>query len=75
MVSKLKVKPFQSVNSPLDAPVINRRPSGVHLKKMIEILEKIKQITNKQKKNIYQVILFLHKHKTLDEDLYWEQRE
>lgn len=30
MVSKLKVKPFQSVNSPELAPVINRRPSGVH---------------------------------------------
>lgn len=32
MVSKLKVSPFQRVNSPLDAPVINRRPSGVHWK-------------------------------------------
>lgn len=30
IVSKLKVKPFQSVNSPELAPVISRRPSGVH---------------------------------------------
>ena len=29
MVSKLKVSPFQRVNSPLDAPVISLRPSGV----------------------------------------------
>jgi len=29
MVSKLKVRPFHSVNSPLDAPVTRRRPSGV----------------------------------------------
>lgn len=29
IVSKLKVKPFQSVNSPELAPVTNRRPSGV----------------------------------------------
>ncbi|KAH9412846.1 hypothetical protein DERP_009828 [Dermatophagoides pteronyssinus] len=29
-VSKLNVKPFQRVNSPLDDPVIKRRPSGVH---------------------------------------------
>lgn len=31
MVSKLKVSPFQSVNSPLDAPVTKRLPSGVHV--------------------------------------------
>lgn len=31
MVSKLNVAPFQSVNSPLDAPVMRRLPSGVHL--------------------------------------------
>lgn len=30
MVSKLKVSPFHSVNSPLEAPVTRRRPSGVH---------------------------------------------
>jgi hypothetical protein len=30
MVSKLNVRPFQRVNSPELAPVINRRPSGVH---------------------------------------------
>lgn len=30
MVSKLNVKPFQRVNSPELAPVIKRRPSGVH---------------------------------------------
>lgn len=30
MVSKLKVSPFHKVNSPLDAPVTRRRPSGVH---------------------------------------------
>ena len=29
MVSKLKVRPFHKVNSPLDAPVINLLPSGV----------------------------------------------
>ena len=29
MVSKLKVSPFQRVNSPLEAPVMSRRPSGV----------------------------------------------
>ena len=32
IVSKLKVSPFHRVNSPLEAPVINRRPSGVHYK-------------------------------------------
>lgn len=31
MVSKLKVSPFHKVNSPLEAPVTNRLPSGVHL--------------------------------------------
>lgn len=30
MVSKLNVRPFQSVNSPELAPVTNRLPSGVH---------------------------------------------
>lgn len=30
MVSKLKVRPFHSVNSPLEAPVTRRLPSGVH---------------------------------------------
>lgn len=30
MVSKLKVKPFHSVNSPELAPVTKRLPSGVH---------------------------------------------
>lgn len=30
MVSKLKVRPFQRVNSPLVEPVRTRRPSGVH---------------------------------------------
>lgn len=30
IVSKLNVSPFQRVNSPDDAPVTNRRPSGVH---------------------------------------------
>lgn len=30
MVSKLKVSPFHKVNSPLEAPVTNRLPSGVH---------------------------------------------
>lgn len=30
IVSKLNVKPFHKVNSPELAPVINRRPSGVH---------------------------------------------
>lgn len=30
MVSKLKVSPFHRVNSPLEAPVTRRRPSGVH---------------------------------------------
>lgn len=29
IVSKLKVRPFHKVNSPLDAPVTRRRPSGV----------------------------------------------
>jgi hypothetical protein len=29
IVSKLKVRPFQSVNSPDEAPVISLRPSGV----------------------------------------------
>lgn len=31
MVSKLKVSPFHKVNSPLEAPVTNLLPSGVHL--------------------------------------------
>lgn len=30
IVSKLKVRPFQRVNSPLEAPVTNLLPSGVH---------------------------------------------
>lgn len=30
MVSKLKVSPFHKVNSPLEAPVTSRLPSGVH---------------------------------------------
>lgn len=30
IVSKLNVNPFHSVNSPDDAPVTKRRPSGVH---------------------------------------------
>lgn len=30
MVSKLKVNPFHNVNSPVEAPVTRRRPSGVH---------------------------------------------
>lgn len=30
IVSKLKVSPFHKVNSPLEAPVTNRLPSGVH---------------------------------------------
>lgn len=29
MVSKLKVRPFHNVNSPLEAPVTSRLPSGV----------------------------------------------
>ena len=32
IVSKLNVNPFHRVNSPLEAPVINRRPSGVHVR-------------------------------------------
>lgn len=30
IVSKLNVSPFHRVNSPLDAPVTSRLPSGVH---------------------------------------------
>jgi hypothetical protein len=30
IVSKLKVSPFHRVNSPLEAPVTNLLPSGVH---------------------------------------------
>lgn len=30
IVSKLKVSPFHKVNSPLEAPVTKRLPSGVH---------------------------------------------
>uniref|UniRef100_A0A1I7WWZ4 Uncharacterized protein n=1 Tax=Heterorhabditis bacteriophora TaxID=37862 RepID=A0A1I7WWZ4_HETBA len=30
IVSKLNAVPFQRVNSPVDAPVIKRLPSGVH---------------------------------------------
>lgn len=36
MVSKLKVSPFHRVNSPLEAPVTRRRPSGVHWRKQID---------------------------------------
>ena len=32
IVSKLKVSPFHSVNSPEEAPVTRRRPSGVQAK-------------------------------------------
>lgn len=35
IVSKLKVSPFHKVNSPLDAPVTKRLPSGVHCKRKI----------------------------------------
>mmetsp|Transcript_26849 Transcript_26849/g.70498 ORF Transcript_26849/g.70498 Transcript_26849/m.70498 type:complete len:246 (+) Transcript_26849:966-1703(+) len=35
IVSKLNVSPFHSVNSPVDAPVISLRPSGVHLRQKI----------------------------------------
>lgn len=35
IVSKLKVKPFHKVNSPLEAPVNSRFPSGVHFKSFI----------------------------------------
>lgn len=45
MVSKLKVSPFQRVNSPLDEPVTNLRPSGVqrtqkigHLILLVDVL-------------------------------------
>lgn len=33
IVSKLNVRPFHSVNSPLEAPVTNLLPSGVHCNK------------------------------------------
>lgn len=36
MVSKLKVRPFHRVNSPLEAPVTRRRPSGVHWRKQMD---------------------------------------
>lgn len=38
MVSKLNVSPFHRVNSPLEAPVTRRRPSGVHWRKQINSL-------------------------------------
>jgi hypothetical protein len=45
MVSKLKVRPFQRVNSPLDEPVTSLLPSGVqrtqnigHLILLVEVL-------------------------------------
>jgi hypothetical protein len=34
MVSKLKVKPFHKVNSPLVDPVSTLRPSGVHCERI-----------------------------------------
>lgn len=47
IVSKLKVNPFQRVNSPELAPVTNRRPSGVqanvkmgHLILLVAVLTK-----------------------------------
>lgn len=42
IVSKLNVSPFHRVNSPLDAPVIKRRPSGVHFSKTGKILFSVK---------------------------------
>lgn len=38
MVSKLNVSPFHRVNSPLEAPVTRRRPSGVHWREQINRL-------------------------------------
>ena len=38
MVSKLNVRPFHNVNSPLEAPVISRLPSGVHYKQTLRII-------------------------------------
>lgn len=38
MVSKLNVSPFHRVNSPLEAPVTRRRPSGVHWRKQMNSL-------------------------------------
>mmetsp|Transcript_10763 Transcript_10763/g.39534 ORF Transcript_10763/g.39534 Transcript_10763/m.39534 type:complete len:244 (+) Transcript_10763:351-1082(+) len=37
MVSKLNVRPFHSVNSPVCAPVSSRRPSGVHTSAQIGV--------------------------------------
>lgn len=39
IVSKLKVSPFHKVNSPLEAPVTNRLPSGVHWGKKKDIIQ------------------------------------
>lgn len=41
MVSKLNVRPFHNVNSPLVEPVSTRRPSGVHCRS-----QKAKVMTN-----------------------------
>lgn len=47
MVSKLKVSPFQSVNSPELAPVTRRRPSGVHASvKMGHLILLVAVLTN-----------------------------
>ena len=66
MVSKLNVKPFHRVNSPLDAPVMRRLPSGVHCKNELEV--------NKLKFNFHFTI-DLHKHKILASGLYLKQHE
>lgn len=42
IVSKLNVRPFHSVNSPVYAPVIKRRLSGVHLPSKLQSNKKLK---------------------------------
>ena len=46
IVSKLKVSPFHKVNSPLDAPVTNLRPSGVHYRHS-KVTEKVAKTLTK----------------------------
>ncbi|KAI4786857.1 hypothetical protein KUCAC02_036847 [Chaenocephalus aceratus] len=45
MVSKLKVSPFHRVNSPLEAPVTSRRPSGVHCREQ--------EVNNNNNRSVY----------------------
>ena len=59
IVSKLNVSPFHRVNSPLEAPVTSRRPSGVHCEEnKHKYKRKLRLIQNPVSGTIYSAKLF-----------------